>query len=145
MTIDLKNFLLCPVPDDQKPIYQYIQLREGPFSSLPLLEDKKYQKNLFFIFLFFFLLSCFFNNSFFNHFEIILQNLLIANCFLSFFLFVLFRRWVDVQDRFNNSRVFYEESSWYDGQSWEKPIMILKNDKLISSQKIQPIIEKILK
>jgi hypothetical protein len=41
--------------------------------------------------------------------------------------------------------LFYEEASWYDGQIWEKPFFLIKNDKLISTQKIEPILEEIIK
>jgi hypothetical protein len=56
---------------------------------------------------------------------------------------VIFARWKQVEKEFNEPRLFYEEASWYDGQVWEKPFSILKNDKLISTQKIKPILERI--
>ena len=63
---------------------------------------------------------------------------------LLFFLIVLiFSRWKQIEKDFNEPRLFYEEASWYDGQIWEKPFSILKNDKLISTQKIKPILERI--
>jgi hypothetical protein len=54
-------------------------------------------------------------------------------------------RWSQLLKRFRNSRLFYEEGSWYDGQFWEKPFEIIKNDKLISNQKIKPILKRIIK
>jgi hypothetical protein len=56
---------------------------------------------------------------------------------------VIFARWKQIEKEFNEPRLFYEEASWYDGQVWEKPFSILKNDKLISTQKIKPILERI--
>jgi predicted PurR-regulated permease PerM len=68
---------------------------------------------------------------------------MITSGFVSFLLFVIFYRWKQVEKEFNQPRIFYEEASWYDGQIWEKPFLILKNDKLISTQKIQPILQRI--
>jgi hypothetical protein len=56
----------------------------------------------------------------------------------------MYFRWKDIQLHFNKSRVFYEEASWFDGQIWEKPFFLIKNDKLISTQKIQPILQRLL-
>ena len=67
--------------------------------------------------------------------------------FLSIFLFlnmILFR-WITINKRFKNPRLIYEEASWYDGQIWEKPFFLMKNDKLISSQKIEPIIQRLIR
>jgi hypothetical protein len=48
-----------------------------------------------------------------------------------------------VKKKFDATRLFYEEASWYDGQIWEKPFELIKNDKLLSTQKIEPIILRI--
>tara|TARA_B110000503_G_C6796818_1_gene269452 strand:+ start:170 stop:373 length:204 start_codon:yes stop_codon:yes gene_type:complete len=48
-----------------------------------------------------------------------------------------------VNKRLTQSRVFYEEASWFDGKIWEKPFFLIKNDKLLSSQKIQPILKRL--
>jgi hypothetical protein len=58
--------------------------------------------------------------------------------FFSFFL-----SWYQIKQRFDISRLFYEESSWYDSQIWEKPFLLIKNDKLLKSQKIQPITQRL--
>ena len=82
----IKIFLLCPIPEEQKPISDYIQYR----NSL--------------------------GDSFFNPF--------------------LFFRWKEIQKRLKEPTVFYEEGSWYDGQIWEKPFSVIKNDRLLSIQKV---------
>ena len=48
-----------------------------------------------------------------------------------------------MKNRFLEARIFYEEGSWYDGQIWEKPFLLIKNDRLLVSQKIDPIIQRI--
>jgi hypothetical protein len=61
-----------------------------------------------------------------------------------FLLLVNFARWKQVEIRLSKSRLFYEEASWYDGQIWEN-LFYFKNDKLLSTQKIQPILQRILR
>lgn len=59
-------------------------------------------------------------------------------------ILLLINRWENIKQRFIKSRLFYEEASWFDGQIWEKPAYILRNDKLIANQKIQPIIQRLI-
>jgi len=73
----------------------------------------------------------------------IISNIFWTTLCLIFFYFVLLWRWNQVKTRFNDSRLFYEEASWYDGQIWEKPFLLIKNDRLISTQKIDPILERL--
>jgi hypothetical protein len=148
MISNIKIFLLCPVPEDQKPINEYIALKENSFTSWITFSKKKYRKTfLSFLFFFLFLVSLFhFNNE--NEKELQVFPWLVINFLISlntvfFFLLINFIRWKQIQIRFNNSRVFYEEASWYDGQIWEKPFSIIKNDRLLNTQKIIPILERI--
>jgi hypothetical protein len=90
----IKIYLLCPIPDEQKPITEYINL-------------KKY----------------------------------LNQPFLSFFFLL---RWKDIEKRLNDPCVIYEEASWYDGQIWDKPFSIIKNDRLLSTQIIQPFLKKMI-
>ena len=75
--------------------------------------------------------------------EWLLINISISLNLLFFLILLIFSRWKQIEKDFNEPRLFYEEASWYDGQIWEKPFSILKNDKLISTQKIKPILERI--
>jgi hypothetical protein len=152
MNSNIKIFLLCPVPEDQKPINTYIGLKENPLTNWTTLSKKNYDKKLLSLFSFFFVLVSFFrfptslvsnllDSRYF--FDWLLINLAISLNFLFFLILVIFARWKQVEKEFNEPRLFYEEASWYDGQVWEKPFSILKNDKLISTQKIKPILERI--
>ena len=147
MNSNIKIFLLCPVPEEQKPINAYIGLKENQLTNWTTLSKKNYEKKLLSFFSFFFLLISFFRISSFSDSRYLVDWFLI-NFSLSFtFLFLLilliFFRWKQIEKDFNQPRLFYEEASWYDGQIWEKPFSILKNDKLISTQKIKPILERI--
>ncbi|NJL41493.1 MAG: CGLD27 family protein, partial [Leptolyngbyaceae cyanobacterium SM1_4_3] len=37
----------------------------------------------------------------------------------------------------------YEESGWYDGQTWTKPEEVLQRDRLIVTYQIQPILQRL--
>ena len=144
MTINIKTFLLCPVPDDQKPINEYLNLKENKFlnwGNLNTNKNKKFLGTIFLTFFSFFSINQFQPFSFATFFEILFNTLII----IQFFLFVILIRWITINQKFQNSRLIYEEASWYDGQIWEKPFFLIKNDKLISTQKIEPILEEILK
>jgi len=158
----LKIFFLCPVPDDQKPITEYIELKQNFFFNWIVFKSKKwnlffsnseYDKNQLNAFneikldtirlekLGFFLLTISILNlwtnfsSFFSFF-----------CFCSFLLlfqpFFLLKK---INMNFQNSRLIYEEGSWYQGKIWEKPFLVMKNEKLIRIQKIEPSLQNIKK
>jgi hypothetical protein len=143
MNLNIKIFLLCPVPDDQKPINEYIQLKENNFSKLIFSSNKSYFSKLILDFFFFFVLSTLISFLLKLNYNLILFNTFFSiNILISIFL-INFLRWSQLLNKFRNSRLFYEEGSWYDGQTWEKPLEVIKNDKLISTQKIQPILKRI--
>ena len=66
MKTNIKIFLLCPVPDDQKPINEFIGLKENLLTSWTTLSQKNYKKkiNNFFSKHFY---SCKFNNMLSNN------------------------------------------------------------------------------
>jgi hypothetical protein len=113
---NIKIFLLCPIPEEQKPIHEYLNLRTyfQKENNLNLL--KSTSKND----------------------DIPMKEIKKSNIFLKKILsFFLLFRWKEVEKRLNLSSVFYEEASWYDGQIWEKPFSILKNDRLLNTQRVR--------
>jgi hypothetical protein len=175
MNSNIKIFLLCPVPEEQKPINEYIGLKENSLTNWTTLSKRNYQKKIisFFFFLFCFIslirvqdlqdLQEFFQSLFISDsvgqqtfsfpeppiflffFQWELTNFILVLIFIMFLMIINYIRWKQIQIRFNNPRLFYEEASWYDGQIWEKPFSIIKNDRLVSTQKIQPILDRIVK
>ena len=144
MSFNIKIFLLCPIPEDQKPINEYISLKENNLTNWITLVKRKYLGTLFQIFLTLFLICLTFT---FDGIESI--NQLIATfeetsffslAILNFVLIYILSNWKQVDNRFNTSRLIYEEGSWYTSEIWEKPISLIKNDKLISTQILQPIV-----
>ena len=141
MSFNIKVFLLCPVPEDQKPINEYISLKKNSFLNWTTCSFKKYLVKIISGYLFAFpvFLISFLTLTPFSFFEIVKIFLVSA----SFFFISILIRWSTINKRLVESRVFYEEASWFDGQIWEKPFFLIKNDKLLSSQKIEPVLKRI--
>ena len=141
MSFNIKVFLLCPVPEDQKPINEYITLKKNSFLNWTTCSLKKYHVKIISGYLFAFpvFLISFLTLTPFSFFEIVKIFLVSA----SFFFISILIRWSTINKRLVESRVFYEEASWFDGQIWEKPFFLIKNDKLLSTQKIEPILKRI--
>jgi hypothetical protein len=118
---NFESLKFCSLPDEEKPINNYISLKENSFfHSINLLN--LFNLNWFFIF-FFFTLFHFTKIFFFICFIII------------FFLFIeLFK----IYKNLISSYIIYEESSWFDIEIWEKPFFLIRKDKLLSIQKIYP-------
>ena len=145
MNLNIKIFLLCPIPDDQKPINEYINLKENDFTNLMLLSKKNYFSKIFINFLIGFVLATPLTFLFNVNSHLFLYNSFYSTSFLILNFFINLSRWSQLLKRFRSSRLFYEEGSWYDGQYWEKPLELIKNDKLLTSQKIKPILKRIIK
>jgi hypothetical protein len=188
MKRNIQPFLFCPVPDEQKPINQYIDLKEiiGPMKkgekaakALAVLEKKKgliivlmmllsIVKNIFSFFFYFFSFFFFFSSFLENEIKIkemkvffsakafflekmvhfgklylekdeILNYLMIGASGAIFFmlinfLFFYFIPGKEIQKRFYQSYLIYEESSWYNSEIWKKPISLIKSDRFLGSQ-----------
>lgn len=141
MNINIKLFLLCPVPEEQKPINEYISIKENPLINWTMETTQKYILKIFSLYFLAFptFLICFLNLTPFS-FQEILRIFLISSLI---FLTSIYNRWLSINQRLIKSRVFYEEASWFDGKFWEKPFFLIKNDKLLSSQKIQPVLKRL--
>ena len=63
---------------------------------------------------------------------------------LMFPILILLRQWLSwlyIYKRLNSENIEYEESGWYDGQVWEKPIDWRAKDLLIAQHQIKPILK----
>ncbi|WP_071518048.1 CGLD27 family protein [Geitlerinema sp. PCC 9228] len=54
----------------------------------------------------------------------------------------LYLGWKYVRDRLVKSRIEYEESGWYDGQSWTKTPEMQVRDRLLADYQIQPLLRR---
>ena len=56
----------------------------------------------------------------------------------------LYLGWNHVFKRLNSESVEYEESGWYDGQVWLKPLVLKERESLIASNEVKPILENLI-
>lgn len=145
----LNNFNLCPVPREQRPFYEYINRKKSILLSWVKLNENGYTTNFFFtlfvIFTFSFsLINLFVSFSYYPVesivlsfvFSLIIESLLYLNFFLG---------WTYIGRRLVQDKVVYEESGWYDGKIWIKPIIILRHERLLYHYQLIPLINRIKK
>ena len=63
-------------------------------------------------------------------------------------LLLLVRQWLGwtyVHRRLMRERITYEESGWYDGQEWEKPLEWREKDLLIAQHQVRPVLRRLLR
>lgn len=146
MIFNIKTFLLCPIPEDQKPIKQLIILKENSLTNIVALSNKDFLKKIFFNFFYYFLIISLLrlnelNYSLFN-FNWLLVNIEISLIFLFITIYFITNQWNSLLKAFNSTRIFYEEASWFDGQIWDKPFSIIRNDRLIIRSQLNPLLKR---
>ena len=137
------NDYKCPVPKDQQPINEFIELSKSKLFSWP-----KSKKSYLFILIkvwlvtfFLFLLissgSIYFKTSIYKYIFLSLLTSLSIPLLLSIRLYL---GWDYIFKRLNSEKVEYEESGWYDGQIWIKPQQLKEKESLIASIEVKPIL-----
>ena len=136
----------CPVPKEQQPTNEYIELSNSMVFSLPK-SNKKYTLVLISIWVIFFLLfliissgSVYFSENNLKYILISFFSSLAAPLLISIRLLL---GWNHIYKRLISEKVEYEESGWYDGQIWIKPIQLKEKESLIASLEVKPILKKI--
>lgn len=139
----------CPVPVEQRPLNEYLNLKNSLIFNWPTLSTSQFLKKIGFIGIFISIFSLPLTNYFYpiNDFPVhfALTNILIIITCLVFLFTRIHLGWSYIEKRLLTPTVEYEESGWYDGQVWVKPIKILKQDRLICSYKVYPIIKRLEK
>ncbi|MBF2078783.1 MAG: CGLD27 family protein [Synechococcales cyanobacterium T60_A2020_003] len=138
---------LCPIPDEQQPLNEYQTLLGSWFYSWAVRSVFGYVKPFVILWLLSWLIvgpvaaTSFPMSKYPVHFA--LSGMVGALLIPVLVLIRLYLGWVYVRDRLNREIVSYEESGWYDGQTWAKPPEILQRDRLIVSYEIKPILERL--
>ena len=138
------NNIICPVPLNQRPLNEFNSIRNSWIISWPFLERNIFYRKLIFSWLFFtpvtFTISYGSDYLRNNFFELIFISLISSVAFPILLLIRQWLSWVYVYKRLNSEKIEYEESGWYDGQTWEKPIDWRAKDLLIAQHQIKPIL-----
>jgi hypothetical protein len=139
----------CPVPEEQRPLNEYLNLKNVPFFDWPTFDLKKYifKLSIFAFIILFFSIPISNYCSYYFEFQsrFFLLNLFTVGTSEIFLLLRVYLGWSYIEERLTKPFVEYEESGWYDGQIWIKPIKILKQDRLICYYKVLPILSRLKK
>ncbi len=137
----------CPVPKNQQPTNEFIELSKSKIFSWP-----KSKKSFLFIllkfwigtFIFFIVIA---SGSVYFETSILRYILLSFFCSLSLpllFSIRLYLGWNHIFKRLTSEKVEYEESGWYDGQIWHKPVNLKEKESLIATLEVKPILRNLI-
>lgn len=139
----------CPVPLEQQPVNEYQELAQSWFFPWPTLSKWQFALKLTKVWLWsLFICAPIASASFFPQDQtlaFILSSALGSSLFVAFALIRLYLGWSYIGDRLTKTKIVYEESSWYDGQIWEKPLEFYRRDQLIFQYQVQPILIRLKK
>ena len=141
------NQFNCPVPKDQQPTNEFIELSKSKIFTWP-----KSKKSFSFILLKFWI-GTFFIFVVISSGSVYFETATLRYILLSFFsslslpfLFSirLYLGWNHIFKRLTSEKVEYEESGWYDGQIWTKPVKLKEKESLIASLEVKPILKNLI-
>ena len=137
----------CPVPRDQQPTNEFIELSKSKIFSWP-----KTKKSLILILIKFWVVA-FVLFLVISSGSVYFKTSLLKYILLSFFSSLsipllisirLYLGWNHIFKRLTSEKVEYEESGWYDGQVWEKPLVLKEKESLIASIEVKPILKNLI-
>ena len=138
------NKIICPVPLNQRPLNEFNSIRNSWIISWPFLERIIFYRKLTFSWLIItpVCLTISYGSDYLknNIFELVLLSLTISLAFPILLLIRQWLSWIYIYKRLNSENIEYEESGWYDGQTWEKPIDWRAKDLLIAQYQIKPVL-----
>ena len=143
----IMNESKCPVPRDQQPTNEFIELSKSLVFSWPKTKKSlililvKFWVGSFFLFLLISSGSVYFKTSLLKYMLLSLFSSLSVPILLSIRLYL---GWNHVFKRLTSERVEYEESGWYDGQVWIKPGVLKEKESLIASIEVKPILKNLI-
>lgn len=139
----------CPVPQEQLPINEYQELKQSWFFSWVTLPWGPFIRKLLWVWGGSLLICAPIAAASFPPSRQTLSFLVatsLGGClFVAFVLIRLYLGWRYVGERLVKTKIVYEESSWYDGQVWEKPVELHYRDKLIFQHQVLPLLKKLEK
>ena len=135
---------ICPVPLQQRPLNEFNSIRNSWIISWPLLEKSIFYKKLLYSWISIIpisLIISYGSDSLKNNiFDLTIISLTASLLFPILLLTRQWLSWIYIYKRLNSENIEYEESGWYDGQIWEKPIDWRSQDLLIAQHQVKPIL-----
>ena len=141
------NNIACPVPVKQRPLNEFNSIRNSWIISWPLLDKNIFYRKLLYSWILFIPISLIIsygsNSLKDNIFDLTFISLMASLLLPLFLLSRQWLSWIYIYKRLNSENIEYEESGWYDGQVWEKPIDWRSKDLLIAQHQVKPILNHI--
>jgi len=137
----------CPVPKEQQPTNEFITLSKSTIFSWPKTKKSlilvliKFWVGAFVLFLVISSGSVYFKTSILKYMLLSLFSSLSIPLLITIRLYL---GWNHVFKRLTSEKVEYEESGWYDGQIWIKPLNLKEKESLIASIEVKPILKNII-
>jgi len=137
----------CPVPREQQPTNEFIELSKSKLFSWPKTKKSlvltliKFWFGGFVLFLVISSGSVYFKTSIFKYTLLSFFSSLSIPLLISIRLYL---GWNHIFKRLTSEKVEYEESGWYDGQVWEKPLALKEKESLIASIEVKPILKNLI-
>ena len=137
----------CPVPSEQQPTNEFIELSKSKIFSWPKSKKSlifaliKFWIGTFIVFLVISSGSIYFKSSILKYILLSFFSSLSIPLLISIRLYL---GWNHVFKRLNSERVEYEESGWYDGKVWIKPLVLKEKESLIASIEVKPILKNLI-
>jgi hypothetical protein len=137
----------CPVPIEQQPSNEFIELSKSKIFSWPKTKKSlililiKFWAGAFVLFLIISSGSVYFKTSLLKYTLLSFFSSLSIPLLISLRLYL---GWNHIFKRLISEKVEYEESGWYDGQVWEKPLVLKEKESLIASIEVKPILKNLI-
>jgi len=137
----------CPVPREQQPTNEFIELSKSKIFSWPKTKKSlililiKFWVGAFVLFLVISSGSVYFKTSLLKYILLSFFSSLAIPLLISIRLYL---GWNHIFKRLTSENVEYEESGWYDGQVWEKPLVLKEKESLIASIEVKPILKNLI-
>lgn len=137
----------CPVPPEQRPVNEYQALKDAWPFRWATFNVGQYSRKLAWVCGWSLLITTPLAAAEFPPAELPvkfgLTTIIATGIILGFFLLRLYLGWAYVCDRLASHDIFYEETGWYDGQTWEKPPEVQLQDNLICDYQVRPLLRRI--
>ena len=137
----------CPVPREQQPTNEFIELSKSKIFSWPKTKKTlililiKFWVGAFVLFLVISSGSVYFKTSLLRYILLSFFSSLSIPLLISIRLYL---GWNHIFKRLISEKVEYEESGWYDGQVCEKPLVLKEKESLIASIEVKPILKNLI-
>ena len=132
------------MPLKQRPLNEFNSIRNSWIISWPLLEKRIFYRKLMYSWIIITPISLIisYGSNYLknNIYDLILTSLTASLLFPVLLLSRQWLSWMYIYKRLNSENIEYEESGWYDGQVWEKPLDWRSKDLLIAQHQVKPIL-----